>query len=109
MSSSLPIAFFDSGVGGLTVLREALRLLPRERYLYFADSDHAPYGVRPKEEVRQLVLAAADFLAEQGIKALVVACNTGTSAAIDDLRQQYIFPGDRDGTGSKGRPLRKWP
>ena len=92
MSSSLPIAFFDSGVGGLTVLREALRLLPEERYLYFADSDHAPYGVRPKEEVRQLVLDAAAFLADQGIKALVVACNTGTSAAIDDLRQQYTFP-----------------
>ncbi len=90
--SSLPIGFFDSGVGGLTVLQEALRALPHERYLYFADSDHAPYGVRPKEEVRQLVLDAVAFMADQGMKALVVACNTGTSAAIEDLRQQYTFP-----------------
>ena len=88
----LSIGFFDSGVGGLTVLREALRVLPQERYLYFADSDHAPYGVRPKEEVRQLVLDAVAFMAGQGIKALVVACNTGTSAAIEILRRQYDFP-----------------
>ena len=89
---SAPIGFFDSGVGGLTVLREALRVLPHEDYLYFADSAHAPYGVRSKEEVRELVLDAVAFMAGRGIKALVVACNTGTSAAIEDLRQQYDFP-----------------
>ncbi len=91
-SSSLPIGFFDSGVGGLSVLHEALRRLPGERYLYFADSDHAPYGVRTKEDVRALVLDAVDFLAEKGVKALVVACNTGTSAAIEEVRARYPFP-----------------
>lgn len=92
MTSSLPIGFFDSGVGGLTVLQEAMRALPHERYLYFADSENAPYGVQPKEEVRKLVLDAVAFMANQGIKALVVACNTGTSAAIEQLRQAYDFP-----------------
>ena len=90
--SSLPIGFFDSGVGGLTVLHEAQRLLPHERYLYFADSDHAPYGVRSKEEVRSLVLDAVEFMAGQGLKALVMACNTGTSAAIETVRTRYPFP-----------------
>lgn len=74
------------------MLREALHTLPHERYLYFADSDHAPYGVRPKEEVCQLVLDAVAFMAGQGIKALVVACNTGTSVAIGELRRRYAFP-----------------
>ncbi len=92
MSSSLPIGFFDSGVGGLTVLHEALRRLPQERYVYFADSDHAPYGVRSKEEVRTLVLDAVAFMAGQGLKALVIACNTGTSAAIAEVRARYPFP-----------------
>ncbi len=92
MSSTLPIGFFDSGVGGLTVLHEAMHLLPHEHYLYFADSEHAPYGIRSKEDVRRLVLDAVEFMAGQGMKALVVACNTGTSAAIEALRERYPFP-----------------
>lgn len=92
MSSTLPIGFFDSGVGGLTVLQEALQVLPQERYLYFADRENAPYGVQPKEDVRRLVLEAVEFMAGQGIKALVVACNTGTSAAIEAVRARYTFP-----------------
>lgn len=83
------IAVFDSGVGGLSVLRELARILPKERYLYFGDSKNAPYGTRPTEEIKALTLAAAENLARKGIKALVVACNTATSAAIDDLRQKY--------------------
>ncbi len=83
------IAVFDSGVGGLSVLRELLQLMPQERYLYFGDCANAPYGTRPTQEVRQLTLAAAQKLVERGIKALVVACNTATSAAIEDLRQAY--------------------
>ncbi len=92
MQKNLPIAFFDSGIGGLTVLHEALKILPNENYIYFSDGDNAPYGTRPKEEVRELVLKAVEFIANQGIKALVVACNTATSVAIEDLRRIYDFP-----------------
>lgn len=83
------IAVFDSGVGGLSVLRELIRLMPQEKYLYFGDSANAPYGVRPVEQVRELTLAAARRLMDRGCKALVVACNTATAAAITDLRQRY--------------------
>jgi glutamate racemase len=86
------IGFFDSGIGGLTVLYEALKILPNERFLYFSDGENAPYGVRPKEEVKQLVLNAVAFMAQQPLKALVIACNTATSVAIEDLRQKYDFP-----------------
>ena len=86
------IGFFDSGIGGLTVLAEALEQLPGAEYLYFADTDSVPYGNKPKQVVRQCVLAAVDFLARQGIEALVVACNTATSVAIEDLRKAYAFP-----------------
>lgn len=92
MQKNRPIGFFDSGIGGLTVLHEALKVLPNEHYIYFSDGDNAPYGVRPKEEVRQLVLDAVEFIANQGIKALVVACNTATSVAIEDMRRLYDFP-----------------
>lgn len=83
------IAVFDSGVGGISVLRELVRLMPQERYLYFGDSANAPYGTRPTAEVRVLTLAAAERLMARGCKALVVACNTATAAAIIDLRAKY--------------------
>ena len=83
------IAVFDSGVGGISVLRELVRQLPGEDFLYFGDSANAPYGTRTTEQVRQLTLAAADQLVERGIKALVVACNTATAAAIGQLRARY--------------------
>lgn len=88
----LPIGVFDSGVGGISVLAKMVRTLPNEKYIYFADSKYAPYGVRSLEEVRELSLKAVDFLCNQGIKALVVACNTATSVAIDELRQKLHFP-----------------
>lgn len=88
----MSIGFFDSGIGGLTVLREAVRLLPHENYIYYADTLHVPYGVKPKHEVKKYVFEAADFLAGQGIKMLVVACNTATSIAIRGLREKYSFP-----------------
>ena len=84
-----PIAFFDSGVGGISILRRSVRLLPCEDYLYFGDSLHAPYGVRSLDEVRALTFGAVEPLIERGIKALVVACNTATSAAISALRERY--------------------
>lgn len=83
------IAVFDSGVGGISVLRELLALMPGENYLYFGDSANAPYGTRPTEEVRALTLEAAEMLLSRDVKALVVACNTATAAAIKDLRQKY--------------------
>ena len=83
------IAVFDSGVGGISVLRHLRRVMPGERYLYFGDSANAPYGTRTKQEVEALTFAAARRLVGQGVKALVVACNTATSAAIGDLRAAY--------------------
>ena len=83
------IAVFDSGVGGISVLRHLRRVMPGERYLYFGDSANAPYGTRTKQEAGALTFAAARRPVGQGVKALVVACNTATSAAIGDLRAAY--------------------
>ena len=83
------IAVFDSGVGGISVLRQLLQVLPNERYLYFGDSINAPYGTRPEKEVEQLTLAAAEKLRARGIKAFVIACNTATSAAYHALKEAY--------------------
>ena len=83
------IGVFDSGVGGISVLRHLVKVLPGERFLYFGDSANAPYGTRPKEEVKDLTFRAAEYFLSRGIKALVVACNTATSAAIADLRAAY--------------------
>ena len=86
------IAFFDSGIGGLTVLKQALVALPNEEFIYYADTQNVPYGVKPKDEVKTYIFSAVDFLAKQNIQALVVACNTATSVAINDLRRRYDFP-----------------
>lgn len=84
-----PIGVFDSGVGGISVLREALKILPYENFIYYGDSKNAPYGTRSKEEVKKLTLDVAKYLVSRDVKALVVACNTATSAAIEDLRREY--------------------
>ena len=90
MDKNAYIAVFDSGVGGVSVLRELRRLMPGERYLYFGDSANAPYGRKTTDQVRALTLAAGKkLLVEQDCKALVVACNTATAAAITDLRAEY--------------------
>lgn len=84
------IAVFDSGVGGISVLRHLLRQMPGERFLYYGDSANAPYGSRTTQEVRELTLAAAKVLTtEYDIKALVIACNTATAAAVKDVRAKY--------------------
>ena len=83
------VAVFDSGVGGISVLRHLRRELPGERFLYFGDSANAPYGTRPTEEIRDLTIDAAEKLMARGIKALVLACNTATAAAIKDLRLRH--------------------
>ena len=84
-----PIAVFDSGVGGISVLKELIALMPGENYLYFGDSANAPYGKKTTQEVRELTLQRATMLFDRGAKALVVACNTATSAAIDLLRETF--------------------
>lgn len=83
------IAVFDSGIGGISVLKELVRLMPNERYLYYGDNANAPYGNRSTQAVRDLTLQAAQKLMDRDIKALVVACNTATAAAIDLLRKTY--------------------
>lgn len=86
------IGFFDSGIGGLTVLYESLKQFPKADYIYYADTTHVPYGTKPKAEVKEFIFEAADFIIGQGINALVVACNTATSIAIKDLRHRYDLP-----------------
>lgn len=84
-----PIGVFDSGVGGISVLRELVALMPNENFIFYGDSKNAPYGTRSLEEVQELTCRDADFLLSMGVKALVVACNTATSAAIGILRQEH--------------------
>ena len=86
------IGVFDSGVGGLTVLAEAQVQVQGADFVYYADTASVPYGDKPREVVRQCVFAGVECLVRQGIDALVVACNTATSVAIEDLRRAYAFP-----------------
>lgn len=88
-SIDAPVGIFDSGVGGFSVLRHIRSQLPHEHLLYFADSGFAPYGDKSEDVLGERVLAVADFLLERGVKALVVACNTATVAAIALLRERY--------------------
>ena len=88
----LPIGFFDSGVGGLSVLRHAREQLPKENFLFYGDNANAPYGVRSEEEIRRLSFVCCDELFARGIKALLVACNTATGAAIHAMREKYQIP-----------------
>ena len=88
----MKIAFFDSGIGGLSVLAEALRRFSGAEFLYFADEDHVPYGTKSKAEIVQLSLDAVGFLVSRGADAVVVACNTATSAAISELRGAFSVP-----------------
>lgn len=89
---NMRIGFFDSGIGGLTVLSEALKRLPNHEYLYYADTLHAPYGPKPKDEVREYVFNAIEFLVNEGVEIIVIACNTATSIAVSELRQKYSIP-----------------
>lgn len=84
-----PIGVFDSGVGGISVMKKAIELMPNENYIYYGDSRNAPYGIKTPKQVRRLSFDAIEFLLKKGAKAIVVACNTATSAAIVELRQYY--------------------
>jgi len=90
--SRAPIGIFDSGVGGLSVLRHLQEELPHERLLYVADSAHAPYGGKTMQEIQARSLALTEFLIGEGAKAIVVACNTATAAAIGLLRERFALP-----------------
>ena len=83
------IGFFDSGVGGVSVLHEARRLLPNEHFLFYGDNAHAPYGPRPLEEIRALSAEGVGYLLSRGVKAVVIACNTATSAYAEIVRAQH--------------------
>ncbi|WP_299086449.1 glutamate racemase [uncultured Campylobacter sp.] len=88
----MKIAFFDSGIGGLSVLAEALRRFSGAEFLYFADEDHVPYGTKSRTEIVRLSLDAVGFLVSRGADGVVVACNTATSAAISELRGAFSVP-----------------
>ena len=88
-NSSSPIAVIDSGIGGITVLRKLYKIMPNENFIYFGDSANAPYGVKTKEEIKNLTVSAAEKLMKRGAKAIVIACNTATSAAAAYLREKY--------------------
>ena len=91
-SFSSPVGVLDSGVGGISVLRHIHALLPHEDLIYFADSKHAPYGNKTPDEIKARCMEIADFLMSKNVKALVVACNTATAAAIDALRETFDIP-----------------
>lgn len=102
-----PIGIFDSGLGGLTVLREIIKCLPSEDYIYFGDSKRAPYGTKSRETITNFAFQDARFLLDKGVKALVVACNTISSNSIDDIRNNFevpvievIGPGSRTGVST---------
>jgi glutamate racemase len=90
--SDAPIGVFDSGVGGLTVARAILDQLPNESTLYIGDTARGPYGPRPLAEVREFALETMDFLVSQGVKAIVIACNTASAAMLRDARERYSIP-----------------
>ena len=84
-----PIAVFDSGMGGVSVLRQLYRLMPGENYIYFGDSANAPYGVKTTDEIKELTVKNVVNLINKGAKAVVIACNTATAAAAKELREMY--------------------
>ena len=87
--NNAPIGIFDSGLGGLTVARAVIDKLPDEEVVYLGDTRHTPYGPRPVAQVRTYTLACLDQLASMGVKALIIACNTATAAALADARERY--------------------
>lgn len=92
VDANAPIGVFDSGVGGLTVARAILDQLPHEPILYLGDTARAPYGPRPLAQVREYALEALDYLVGQGVKVLVIACNSASAAMLRDARERYDVP-----------------
>lgn len=88
----MKVGIFDSGIGGITVLKQALEMIPEADYIYYSDNLHVPYGTKPKEEVCGYVNDVVSFLVKEGVDAIVIACNTATSVAVHHLRKQYDLP-----------------
>src|SRR5690349_10775125 len=90
LANTRPIAIMDSGVGGLSVLRELRRQLPNEDVIYFADQGHVPYGPRPHDEIIQFLVGITHFFQKRDAKVIVIACNTASAAGLHELRR--LFP-----------------
>ena len=88
-NSKKAIGVFDSGLGGISVLRDLKKLMPNEDFIYFGDSAYAPYGIKTKDEITKRCVEIIDFFIEKGVKAVVIACNTATSASANYLRKKY--------------------
>lgn len=89
MKENGPIGIFDSGIGGITVLNEIIKILPNEKYIYYSDSKNNPYGDRPEDEIKEICCNIVDKLINMGSKIIVVACNTASARAVDFLREKY--------------------
>jgi glutamate racemase len=83
------IGVFDSGIGGISVLKELIKVMPNENFIYYGDSINAPYGDKPEEEIVKIVMRIVDYFVENEVKAIVIACNTATSAAANIIREKY--------------------
>lgn len=92
LENTAPIGVFDSGIGGLTILREIVRQLPEEQVIYYADRKHCPYGQRTTQQIIALAESVTQQLLEMGVKMIVIACNTATMAAVGYLREKYDIP-----------------
>ncbi len=90
--NNLPIGFYDSGLGGISVLKQAYRLLPKESYIYYGDAKNAPYGSKTEDEILNLSLRCGEFLHKKNVKMIVIACNTATSIAVNIMREKYNIP-----------------
>ncbi len=89
---SLSIGVFDSGMGGISVLKEMKKLMPQENYIYYGDSKNVPYGKKTKEELESICFEIGDYFIEKGVKAIVIACNTATSVVVNEFRERYDIP-----------------
>ncbi len=87
-----PIGVFDSGLGGLTVLKEIMKILPNEDIIYFGDTARIPYGSRSKETIIKYTFQAINFLKTKGVKAIVIACNTATARSLKEAQEKYDIP-----------------
>src|SRR5690349_16623915 len=92
MSNSLPLGLFDSGVGGLTVLREVSKQLPQESTIYFGDTARVPYGSKSRDVITRFSLEIAQFLLQEKVKMIVVACNTASAFALQTLQSRFDVP-----------------
>lgn len=86
------IGIFDSGIGGLSVLAQIIKILPNEKYIYYADIENVPYGIKTNKQIKEYVAEAIKFFMSKNVKAIVIACNTATSVTIEDLRKKYTIP-----------------